>query len=119
MLIWPSRPVLDILGWVWPPALLGLVVWMIIEAHRRLRSRTRRWLMYPLLAALTLAALGGGYETIQESIDASAHPMGGELIDARYSGEQLWGGLCRDYAAKVSPLMIGSRGRRSGRSAKT
>ena len=58
MLIWPNRLVLDVLGWVWPPALLGLVVLMIIGAHRRLRSRTREWLVYPLLVALTLAALG-------------------------------------------------------------
>lgn len=81
MLAWPSGFVLEILGWVWPPALLGLVVVMIIGAHRRLRSRTRQWLVYPLLAVLTLAALGGGYETVRESIDASAHPMAGQLID--------------------------------------
>jgi hypothetical protein len=30
MLIWPSRLVLDFVDWVWPPALFGLVVWMII-----------------------------------------------------------------------------------------
>lgn len=81
MLIWPNRLVLDALGWVWPPALLGLVVLMIIGAHRRLRSRTREWLVYPLLVALTLAALGGGYETVQESIDASDHSAVAQLID--------------------------------------
>jgi alpha/beta hydrolase fold len=80
MLIWHRGLVLDVLGWVWPPALLGLVVLMMIGAHRRLRSRTRRWLVYPLLAVLTLASLGGGYEAVQESIDA-LHPVGGELID--------------------------------------
>lgn len=81
MLAWPSGFVLEILSWVWPPALLGLVVVMIIGAHRQLRSRTRQWLVNPLLAVLTLAALGGGYETVRESVDASAHPMVGQLID--------------------------------------
>jgi hypothetical protein len=57
MLIWPSRLVLDVLSWVWPPAILGLVVLMIIGARRRLRSRTRERLVYPLLATLTLAAV--------------------------------------------------------------
>jgi peptidoglycan/LPS O-acetylase OafA/YrhL len=71
----------DVLGWVWPPVLLGLVVWMLIRARRQLRSRTRRWLLYPVLAALTLASVGAGYETVGESVDATAYPMPGQLID--------------------------------------
>ena len=43
------------------------------SAGRR-RSRTRRWLVYPLLAVLALSAIGGGYETVRESIDASRLP---------------------------------------------
>ena len=38
----------EVLNWVWPPALLALAVWMIVRAHRQLRSRSR-----------TLAALPG------------------------------------------------------------
>ena len=76
-----SDAVQDVFGWVWPPVLLGLVVWMIVRARRQLRSRTRRWLLYPLLAVLTLASVGGGYETVRESIDATAYPMPGQLID--------------------------------------
>jgi len=76
-----SDTVSNVFGWVWPPVLLGLVVWMIIRARRQLHSRTRRWLLYPVFAALTLASLGGGYETVGESIDAAAHPMAGQLID--------------------------------------
>jgi alpha/beta hydrolase fold len=71
----------DVLGWVWPPVLLGLVIWMFIRARRQLRSRTRRWLLYPVLAALTLASVGAGYETVGESVDATAYPMPGQLID--------------------------------------
>jgi len=70
-----------VFGWVWPPLLLGLVVWMITRARRQLRSRTRRWLVYPLLMVLALASIGGGYETVRESIDATAYPPPGQLID--------------------------------------
>jgi pimeloyl-ACP methyl ester carboxylesterase len=71
----------NVFGWVWPPVLLGLVVWMIIRARRRLRSRTRRWLLYPVFAVLALASVGGGHETVAESVDATAYPMPGQLID--------------------------------------
>ena len=70
-----------VFGWVWPPLLLGLVVWMIIRARRQLRSRTRRWIVYPLLTVLALASIGGGYETVRESIDATAYRPPGQLID--------------------------------------
>ena len=69
------------LGWVWPPALLGLVVWMFLQIRRRLRSRGARWLLYPVLAALTVAAVGGGFETVREFLDAKAYPAPGQLID--------------------------------------
>jgi pimeloyl-ACP methyl ester carboxylesterase len=76
-----SDTIREVFGWIWPPALLALVVWMIIRARRQLRSRTRRWLLYPVLAVLTLASAGGGYETVRESIDASTYPMPGQLVD--------------------------------------
>ena len=71
----------EVLNWVWPPALLALVVWMVVRAHRQLRSRTGRWLLYPVIAMLALAAIGGGYETVREAVDATAYPMPGQLID--------------------------------------
>ena len=63
------------------PALLALVIWMIVRAHRQLRSRSRRWLLYPVIAMLALASVGGGYETVREAADAKAYPMPGQLID--------------------------------------
>src|SRR5215207_11079199 len=63
------------------PTLLGLVVWMIIRTRRQLRSRGARWLLYPVLAVLMIASVGGGYETVRESIDAAAYPMPGQLVD--------------------------------------
>ena len=71
----------QVLTWVWPPALLALVGWMIVRAHRQLRSRSRRWLLYPVMALLGLASIGGGYETVSAAADARAYPMPGRLIE--------------------------------------
>jgi len=76
-----SQAVRDVFGWVWPPALLALVVWMIIRVRRQVRSRAARWLLYPVLAVLMVAAVGGGYETVRESLDARIYPMPGRLVD--------------------------------------
>ena len=62
----------EVLSWVWPPALLALAVWMIVPARRHLRSRTGRWLLYPVIAMLVLASVGGGYETVRDPRDAGA-----------------------------------------------
>jgi pimeloyl-ACP methyl ester carboxylesterase len=73
-----SEAVSSVWGWIWPPILLALVVWIVIRARQYLRSRTRRWLLYPLLAVLALASVGGGYQTVR---DATANPRPGQLID--------------------------------------
>ena len=81
LLIWFGTPLREIVNWVWPPALLALVVWMVIRARRQLPARSQRWLLYPVLAVLGLAAIGGGYETVREAADATAYPIPGRLID--------------------------------------
>lgn len=70
----------DALGWVWPPALLVLVIWVFLRARRDLHSRTRRWLLNPVLAVLLLFSLGGAYETVGRSGDADL-AMRGQLVD--------------------------------------
>jgi len=69
-----------VLSWIWPPALVVLVVWMIIRSRQQLKSGSR-WLLYPVFAVLLLASVGGVYETVSGSLDASPYPMPGELID--------------------------------------
>jgi pimeloyl-ACP methyl ester carboxylesterase len=76
-----SGAVQNVLGWVWPPALFVLVVWMFLRARGELRSRSARWLLYPVLAVLVIAAVAGGYETVRESLDARAYPPPGQLVD--------------------------------------
>jgi pimeloyl-ACP methyl ester carboxylesterase len=69
-----------VLSWVWPPALLALVVWMVVQARRHLRSRSRRWLLYPVIGMLAVAAVGGGYETLSAATD-NPPAMPGQSID--------------------------------------
>ncbi len=72
--------VVDALGWVWPPALLVLVVWVWSRAKREMHSRARVWLLNPVLVVLVLFALGGAYERISQST-APAVAMRGQLLD--------------------------------------
>jgi pimeloyl-ACP methyl ester carboxylesterase len=76
-----SAAVQAVLGWVWPPALFVLVVWMFLRVRQQVRSRGARWLLYPVLVALAIASIGGGYETVRESLEARAYPMPGQLVD--------------------------------------
>ena len=77
----PDADAFNVLGWIWPPALIALAVWMTDQARRNLRSLTRRLVLYPLFVALVIAGVGGSYETIQEQVDRSTTAMPGHLVD--------------------------------------
>ena len=78
----PSNAAMDALGWVWPPALLGLLVWIAIQIRRQLPRRGGRWMLYPVIAVTALAAVGGSIHTVTQTIDqASAESLPGQLID--------------------------------------
>jgi pimeloyl-ACP methyl ester carboxylesterase len=81
LLVGVGAPVHQVLNWVWPPAMLALAVWMLVCVHRQLHSRGGRWLLYPVIAVLALASIGGGYQTLGAAADAKAYPMPGQLID--------------------------------------
>jgi pimeloyl-ACP methyl ester carboxylesterase len=81
LLVGFGAPVHQVLNWVWPPAMLALAIWMIIRVRRQLHSRGGRWLLYPVIALLALASVGGGYQTLGEAADAKAYPVPGQLID--------------------------------------
>lgn len=79
VLVAPNSMV-NALDWVWPPALLILVLWMWTRARRDLHSRTRLWLLNPVLVILVLFALGGVYENVSRA-SAPAVAMRGRLVD--------------------------------------
>lgn len=69
-----------VLDWVWPPALLALVIWIAVHIHGGLRSRRGRCLLYPVLAVLAIVSAGGGYETVQSATDED-YAVPGDLVD--------------------------------------
>jgi len=77
----PSGVVIDALGWVWPPLFLALLAGTFVRVRRHLRGRTRLGVVYPLLALYALCAVGGGYQTVRESLDRHAHTAPGQLVD--------------------------------------
>lgn len=81
LLVAPSGEAIDASGWIWPPLLLALLVGTVVRVRRDLRSRTRAWVVYPMLAVYGLCAVGGGYQTIRESTDRRSHMPPGQLVD--------------------------------------
>jgi len=77
LILGPSGRVLGWLGWVWPVLLLLVVVWSVRGARRSLHNWSRRALLYPAFAVLTLIALGGAFETVMETTTENIPPAGG------------------------------------------
>ena len=73
-----AHPAVD---WVWPLVLLALALWMAVHIHRDLHSRAARWLLYPAVGAMALAAVGGAYQAVGAVADASSSSMPGRLVD--------------------------------------
>jgi pimeloyl-ACP methyl ester carboxylesterase len=77
----PDDRVLTILGWAWPPLLLAMAVWMGTRVHRALRVGSGRWLLYPVVAVIAAAAVGGAVETAGLTSDQHSYAMPGRLYD--------------------------------------
>ncbi len=80
VLMGPDALVDHVLSWVWPPALLMLVVWMFLQARRDLHSRTKGLLLYPVLVVLAVFSVGGIYERVLESVQRPVAAMHGQLV---------------------------------------
>ena len=76
-----GSPMREALSWVWPPTLFLLVIWMLHQTRRHMRSRSGRVQLYLVFAILAISAVGGGYETVLEATDSTALPATGRLID--------------------------------------
>lgn len=78
-LLQPGPGALDLLGWVWPPALILLSGWMLVQVRATLHGRGR-WLLVPAIALLAVVGLGGAAATVGTATgSAAAGP--GRMID--------------------------------------
>jgi pimeloyl-ACP methyl ester carboxylesterase len=76
----PDNGTITAAGWVWPPAALVLAVWMVRAARSAMTGRTR-WLLYPVIGLVTVAAVGGAVETVTLAHDQGRFEMTGALYD--------------------------------------
>jgi pimeloyl-ACP methyl ester carboxylesterase len=76
----PDNDTLTAAGWVWPLAAVALAVWMLRAARRALNGRAR-WLVYPVIGALAVTAVGGIVESVALTRDAGRYPMPGASYD--------------------------------------
>jgi hypothetical protein len=76
----PGNDVLTAAGWVWPPAAIALSVAMV-RATRRAMTGRARWLLYPVIGALAVTAVGGIAESVALTRDQGRYPMPGASYD--------------------------------------
>jgi len=76
----PGNTALTHAGWVWPPVMFALAGWMTVQLRRALTGRVR-WLLYPVIAALALASLGGLAESVVLQHRAASMAMPGTSYD--------------------------------------
>jgi pimeloyl-ACP methyl ester carboxylesterase len=81
LVVAPGDGGLTAAGWVWPPALLTMAVWMGVQVRRALAAGSGRWLLYPVVVVIAAAALGGAVETVGLASDDPGRAMPGELYD--------------------------------------
>ena len=76
----PDDQALDAAGWVWPAGALALAAWMFVQLRRNLHSRAR-WLLYPVIIAIAIGAVGATYETVAQARAQRDYPAPGALYD--------------------------------------
>ncbi|MGY1705257.1 alpha/beta fold hydrolase [Geodermatophilus sp. SYSU D00697] len=80
-------------GWCWPPLLLALAVWAGRRVRRSLAAGSGRWLLYPVVVAMVLAAAGGMTETVarvsdqrDDAVPGQSYDVGGRRLHLDCSG---------------------------------
>jgi pimeloyl-ACP methyl ester carboxylesterase len=76
----PGNSALENASWVWPPLLLALTVWIVVQVRRSMPGRAR-WLLYPVVGVLALASVGGMTQAIVGHQDAGEFARPGSLYD--------------------------------------
>jgi pimeloyl-ACP methyl ester carboxylesterase len=80
IVVQPGPAAMDLISWVWPPALAVLAIWMVRQVRRQLRGRGR-WFVVPVIAALLVFAVGGGLATLNAATGQGVPVGSGQLFD--------------------------------------
>ena len=102
----PGPAAMDLLSWIWPPALAVLAVWMFMQVRRNLHGRGR-WLVVPVIATLLLIAVGGAFATVSAATGRTAQSASGQMIDV--GGHRLYI-ECHGSGSPVVLLQVGLGG---------
>jgi pimeloyl-ACP methyl ester carboxylesterase len=76
----PGDDALTAAAWAWPPVLLAVVAWSVRQMRTAMPGRTR-WLLYPMLGALSLASIGTLVNSVALQREDVTAAMPGELFD--------------------------------------
>jgi pimeloyl-ACP methyl ester carboxylesterase len=76
----PGPAAMNVLSWIWPPALAVLAIWMVAQVRRHLLGRGR-WLVVPVIATLLVFAIGGGLATVSAATNPGTSAGSGQLVD--------------------------------------
>ena len=104
----PGPAAMDLLSWVWPPALASLAIWMVVQVRRQLRGRGR-WLVVPVIATLLVFAVGGGLATVSAAAGSGAAASTGRLIDVGGHRLYMGRGVCTQRVVPQIPVVLRSR----------
>lgn len=81
IVVQPGPGAMDTLGWIWPPALAVLAGWMVVQVRHELTGRGR-WLIVPVIAALSVFAIGGALTTVSTATSSGpAASAAGRMVD--------------------------------------
>jgi pimeloyl-ACP methyl ester carboxylesterase len=100
----PGNQTLTALTWVWPPLMVVLAGWMVVQVRRSVTGRARWVVLTPVIAFLVLASIGAIYGNIARTLDQSAFPAPGKLYDV--GGHRLH----LDCRGEGSPTVVLSNG---------
>jgi pimeloyl-ACP methyl ester carboxylesterase len=75
----PGDSSLSVLNWIWPPIVLALVAWMVVQARRALPTRAQR-LLVPVFVTLAAVAVGALAQDVTSRQARHDHPAPGRTI---------------------------------------
>ena len=107
----PGDGALDAAGWVWPPIMVALAVWMSRRIRHGFDGRVR-WLLYPVVVSLAIVSAGAMFETATREHDDRTAAAPGTLRNSTRRAGASWAAVS---ARAGRPRAIASAARRQSR----